>query len=320
MLNETVTPVGSSRDHSARLPSTSSTKARRRRKPLHGSYGWFLVPAGIFLLATAAYPLVTLVRMAFGAVNVSNLGGSWALTGFKNFRQVISSPEFVPVVKTTFYFTGALLVVDLVLGYIIAEWIRKPTRLASATQTVLMMGWALPVVVSGTIWRFLLDDDGLVNDILHSVGLGSVLWLTSSKMALWGVLLAVAWGSLPFCATILKGGLLSIPIDTLEAAAIDGANRWKTIRRVILPQMRSTIMTLALLIIFFGFAGSFAFIDVMTAGGPGTATVTLPFFGYVDSFTTFQFGDGAALALMSMGFVALLAVAVIRLSRETWRS
>jgi ABC-type sugar transport system permease subunit len=119
---------------------------------------------------------------------------------------------------------------------------------------------------------------------------------------------------------VLKGGLLSIPTDTLEAAAIDGASWWSTTRRVVLPQMRSTIMTLALLIIFFGFAGSFAFIDVMTAGGPGTATVTLPFFGYVDSFTTFQFGDGAALALMSMAFVLLLSLGVIRLSKETWRS
>lgn len=290
--------------------------AKRRRSP----YWRFFVPAGLFLLATAAYPLATLVRMAFGAVSLSNLGGGYAWVGLENFRNVISEPNFYSSLRLTAYFTGALLIVDLGLGYLIAEALRRPSRLATVTQSVLMVSWALPVLVTGTIWRFLLLNNGLLNTVLKPLGVGTILWLASAKVALWGVLMAVAWASLPFCATVIRGGMLSVPVDTLEAAVVDGAGRWSLALRVVLPQMRSTVGTLAVLIVTYGFGASFGFIDVMTAGGPGTATTTVPVLAYNDTFQTFQFGAGAALAVMTMAIVVVMAAFMFRLSRESWRA
>jgi ABC-type sugar transport system permease subunit len=277
------------------------------------------VPAGIFLLATVVYPLVTLIRMAFGDVSLSNLDGSYGWTGLANFRAVFDSPFFSSSVKQTAVFTAALVAVDLILGYVVADWLRRPSRLAGFTQTVLLIGWALPVLVTGTIWRFMLLDNGFLNALLHPLSVGPVGWLSSSTFALWGVLIAVVWGSLPFSATVIRGGIMGVPAETREAATIDGAGRVTIAWRIMLPQMRSTIGTLAILLVTYGFGTSFAFIQVMTAGGPGTATTTLPMLGYQESFRTFNFGSGAAVALLSMAVVIVLAVGLSRLSRESWR-
>jgi multiple sugar transport system permease protein len=283
-------------------------------------YHRFVIPALVFLALTVGYPLVTLVRMAFGSVTVSNLGGAWAWVGLANFQSAFASPFFAPSILSTAEFTAALLVFDLIVGFIVAEWIKRPGRLAGFTQTVMMIGWALPVLVTGTIWRFMLLNNGFLNQLLRWVGASPVEWLSSSSVALWGVLIAVAWASLPFCALVIRGGLMSIPEETLEAATMDGAGWLATTIQIVLPQMRNTIGTLAVLIITYGFGTSFAFIEVMTAGGPGTATTTLPVLGYSDSFQTFNFGPGAAIALLSMAIVVALSVGLFRLSREAWRT
>lgn len=306
------------------VPSVAESRGSGEKHPARPSgrspYWRFFVPAGVFLVATAAYPLATLLRMAFGGVTLSNLGGGYGWVGLANFRSVIDEPNFYSSLRLTGYFTGALLAVDLILGYVVAEALRRPSRLATVTQSVLMVSWALPVLVTGTIWRFLLLNNGVLNTLLQPLGIGTILWLASAKVALWGVLIAVAWASLPFCATVIRGGMLSVPLDTLEAARVDGAGRWSLATKVVLPQMRSTIGTLAVLIITYGFGASFGFIDVMTAGGPGTATTTIPVLAYNDSFQTFQFGAGAALAVMAMAIVVVLAAFMFRLSRETWRA
>jgi multiple sugar transport system permease protein len=300
------------------LDTTVLTRQRSRRfgRLLGAGFGWYIVPAGLLLILTTIYPLVTMVRLAFSQVTVSNFDGSWPFAGTANFRAVFHNPQFWASVRLTLLFSAVLLVASLILGYIVAELIRRPGWLSNCTQGLLILAWSLPAVVSGTMWHFFLNDNGYVNGILHAtLGIGPVPWLTSTRVAIWGVLLATVWGSVAFNAIVIKSGLLGVPSETIEAAAIDGAGRVKAALYVIIPQMRATFVTLALFLAIFGFGGSFGFIDIMTGGGPGTATQTVPFLSYEESFASLDFGVGAAIAVISMIFVGLLAAGLLRVRR-----
>jgi multiple sugar transport system permease protein len=290
----------------------------RRSRPgasIFGQRAWlFLVLPGLFIAASALYPFAQLVRMSLSNVGAEDIIGHWPFVGTANFHSVVSSAGFWQSVKTSVAFTAAILVVDLLVGFVAALWLIQPMKGAGAVQSLMILAWALPPIVSGTAWKFLLQPNGFVNAVLGPFGLGNVEWLASSRMALWSLIGVVAWASIPFCAMVIKAGLLGIPRDTVEASRVDGAGDLQVVARIIVPQLRSLLAILAVLIVVYGFGGSFSFIYVVTEGGPGTSTTTLPYLGYADAFTDFDFGVGAAIAVISMVVVGLLAMGYLRAS------
>jgi multiple sugar transport system permease protein len=271
----------------------------------------FLVPAVVLLAAFAVYPLVVLVRMAFSDVGPTNIVGVWSWVGGANFRAVLATPELWAALLRTAELCLVLLVSNLVLGFLVASVLSTTGRLTSIVLSVMVFVWALPPIVSGSVWKFLLDDSGGVNDLLGLVGLPSVNWLSSPTLALWTVAGVVAWAALPFSALILRGGLLAVPPDVVEAAAIDGAGYWKTQLLIVLPLLRPTMWILGILTVLYAFK-SFDFFYVLTQGGPGTATNTMPVLSYYTAFTNYDMSVGATIAVISMLLVGLLAIPYVR--------
>lgn len=275
----------------------------------------YLVPSLVVLALLGILPLIDLVTMAFSDVGPTNLVGVWEWTGTENLRAVFDDPGFWQAVRATALFTAVLLVIDLTVGFLGALALTTGTRAAKVTIRVMVFVWALPPLVSGSVWKFLLAGDGAVNAVLGAVGLDPVTWLSSPRLALWSVSLVAAWASIPFAVLIIHGGLLDLPQDVIEAARIDGASLWQLVRRVIVPILAPTLTILVVLIVLYGFR-SFDFVFVMTEGGPGTATTTLPYLAYRTAFRTYDFGVGSAVALLSMAAVVLLAVPYVRRSRD----
>jgi len=279
--------------------------------------GAFLAPAILLAIALSIGPLVQLVRMSVSDVGPTNLLGEWDFVGTANLEDALRDRVFWDAVRATVFFTAVLLVVDLVVGFGVARLLaRDRSRLTGAVLALMVFVWALPPVVSGSVWRFLLAGDGAVNALLGLVGIDTVGWLSSPDWALWSVSLVAAWASLPFAVLIIRGGLLAIPTEILEAAELDGAGRWRLSRDILLPLLRPTLAVLTILVILYAFR-SFDFVYVMTQGGPGRITNTLPYLAYQTSFQTFSFGAGAAIAVLSMLTIVLLAVPyVASLRRE----
>jgi multiple sugar transport system permease protein len=287
--------------------------ARRflRRAPIA-----FLVPAVVLLAAFALYPLIVLVRMAFSDVGPTNIVGVWNWIGLANFSQVFAMPELWQSLLRTAEVCVVLLVSNLVLGFFVAGILSTVGRTTNVVLSIMVFVWALPPIVSGSVWKFLLDDSGAVNSALGLVGIGPVNWLSSPSLALWTVGGVVAWAALPFSALILRGGLLAISPDVIEAAAIDGAGYWKTQFLIVLPLLRPTMWILGILTVLYAFK-SFDFFYVLTQGGPGTATNTLPVLSYYTAFSNYDMSTGATIAVISMLLVALLAIPYVRsVSRE----
>src|SRR5690606_14284614 len=127
-------------------------------------------------------------------------------------------------------------------------WLTKETRLTRFVQGLMMLCWALPPIVTGTGWKFLLQGTGPLNSAANALGLPQVAWLGDSSLVVWTLIAITMWANVPFAATVLKAGLLGIPSDTLEAASLDGAGSLQTVFRIILPQMRGIVATLAVLV------------------------------------------------------------------------
>ncbi|MGQ2914212.1 carbohydrate ABC transporter permease [Microbacterium aurantiacum] len=294
-------------------PQGEGREARTRRstalKSVFGSSA-YLLPAAIVLAALSIYPLIELVRMSLSDVGPGNLIGEWDFVGLANIVEVLNDDGFWLAVRVTAQFTMVILVSNLLLGYFFAVVLSRGGRLADTALSIMVLVWALPPLVSGSVWKFLLAGDGAVNAILTSVGLAPVTWLSSIDLAMWSVSLVAAWASLPFAVLIIRGGLMGVPREVMEAAAIDGAGGLQMHARIVVPMIRSTLVVLVTLSILYAFR-SFDFVYVMTAGGPGTTTATLPYAAYQTAFRTYSFGAGAAIAVLSMIVVVILAVPYI---------
>src|SRR5919106_736834 len=164
----------------------------------------------------------------------------------------------------------------------------------------------LPAVVGANVWRWLLDGSyGLLNATLRGLGLieGDVFWLGQPGPALVSVIVATAWSFAPFAMILLVAGLQGVPAMLYEAARIDGANAWQQFRYVTLPALRPVSVTVMLLIFIFAFK-TFDTIYLMTRGGPGGSTLTLPLYAFQEAFE-FRRYDMAAVATTVMLLVPL---------------
>lgn len=277
----------------------------------------YTVPTLIILLAFAAYPMFVLGRMSLSDVGPSNIIGHWPSVGLKNFSDLFSGGEVWAPIWRTVFIAGFLLVSNLIFGFLAASVLSVKGRLTNIVMAIMVFVWALPPLVSGSLWKFLLDDSGAINAILKLVGHSRVFWLSEPNLALWSVAAVIGWASLPFAILIIRGGLLAIPLDVLEAAALDGAGFWRTRAQIVLPLLRPTLWILGILTVLYAFK-SFDFFYVLTRGGPGTVTTTLPVQAYNEAFLQFEMSKGATVAVISMLFVVLLAIPYVRsVSKES---
>lgn len=275
-----------------------------------GWRGAFALPGFAYLLVFALYPMYQLVMMSLSGVTSANILGEWTLNDFANFAATTTSSAFGVSVANTLILVASLLVIGLVIGTIAALALQRASWLTNLTLGFMIFVWALPPVVAGNLWKFLLSDTGVVNSALMSMGFiqAPILWLVDGRLALLSVVLISGWLVLPFGALVVRSALLDVPQDLLEAASLDGAGGARRFLYVTIPHIRPTLWVLAVLLVVNAFR-SFDVIYVLTGGGPGTATYTLPFLAYQQAFQTFQYGIGSATAVLSLLIVLVLALA-----------
>lgn len=290
----------------------SGRSERRQPRARYGILGGYmpapyLLPALLIAAVISVYPLINMLRMSISEVGPADLLAEWQRIGLENYQELLSSGEFWYSVRATFYLMLGLIVSNLVIGYIGGLTLSRPGRLSSGVLALMVFIWALPPLVSGSVWKFMLTGEGVVNAALQLFGMSPVSWLSSPDIALGSLTFVTAWAALPFAILVIRGGLLGIPPDVLEAADIDGAGAIRKSISVIIPLLRPTFGVLLILTVIYSFR-SFDFVYVMTGGGPGRITSTLPFYAYDTAFGTYQFGIGSAIAALSMIIIVVLAV------------
>lgn len=306
------------------MVSAAADRLRARKKGRGGENALFgrrtmlfLLPGAVYLAVLSVYPLIDLVRIAFSDVTAANLLGDRPFNGLDNMWRVIDDPSFGQVVLQTLAIVVIVLVVGLVGGFAAALMLRPRTRLSNVTLGVMVFVWTLPSVVAGNLWKFLLESGGPINTVLMWLHLiqQPVPWLANGTLAIIVLGLVNAWMVVPFCALVLRAALLDVSQELLEAAALDGAAGWKVTRYIVLPLLRPVISILGVLVVINAFR-SFDLIFVMTSGGPGTTTTTLPYLGYQQAFKFYEFGQGSFTATLSLVIVLFLGVVYLRMNRK----
>ncbi|MEZ0069493.1 multiple sugar transport system permease protein [Streptacidiphilus sp. MAP12-20] len=299
-------------------PARGSHGRRRRRRTAWRAAG-FVAPVWLYVLCFYVYPLVSNVRMGFQDYSVSSFyTGSAPYVGLANYRAVWNSPQFGQTVLNTVLFTVGSLVFQFGAGLALAVFFRRVFPLNGVLRSLLLVPWLLPLVVSGTVWRWVMyTDSGVLNQVLLHLHVVSqpVPWLVSTNMSLAAVILVNIWVGIPFNMVILYGGLQGIPEQLYEAAAIDGANAWQRFTRITLPLLRPvTLVVLTLGLIYT--VKVFDVIMIVTQGGPANSSQTLTTYAYNLSFQQLTFGKGAAVGNLLILVAVVFAGLYLRAVRE----
>lgn len=273
----------------------------------------FIVPMLLFMVVFVGYPMVRLVWMSLSDVTPATLLGAWPFVGLDNFSELFANPEFLRTVIRTAIFAVVVLVCGLGGGIAAAMALQGRGSVRSSIYGLLVLLWVLPPIVTGSTWKFLLSGDGFVNGALEASGLVSepVLFLIDGALPLLSVAFVAGWVCLPFGAIVYRAALLDIPREYYEAAEMDGAGAFARFVHITLPHLRPTTFIISILLLSYA-VRSFDFAFVMTQGGPGTASTTLPLMGYRSAFAAFDYSTGAAVAVITLLVVLTVALPYAR--------
>jgi multiple sugar transport system permease protein len=236
--------------------------------------------------------------------------------GFNNYAKSLADPVFWSSLWNSLIWVVAAVALQFLLGLAAALLLNRRFAWRGLARALVVVPWALPSVIIGLIWTWMLDFNlGLVNAVGTRLGLLAqpVPWLSQPGTAMAAVILAVVWQGFPFFAVTLLAGLQAIPAELYEAAALDGASPFASFRNVTLPGLAGVITT-SLLLRMIWVANSLDLILVMTGGGPGTATQTLPLHAFLTAWSGGDYGQGSALAVLLT--LLLLGVVIAYLLRS----
>jgi multiple sugar transport system permease protein len=279
----------------------------------------FIVPAAAYLLLFFGYPIVKNIVMSFQQYTTTTFyTGAAPFVGLQNYATILSSDLFSKALLTTALFTAGSILGQFVLGLAFALFFQRRFPLGRSLRSLLLLPWLLPLVVSGTTWRWMLDPDtGVVNDALRHLHLSSsgIPWLTGTSQALVSVILINIWVGIPFNTAILYSGLQDIPTHLYESARLDGAGPVTLFRHVTWPLLRPVVSVLLVL----GVVYTVKVLDiilVVTGGGPADATETIATQSYELSFQQFEFGRGAAMSNVLVVISLAFALVYLRANRR----
>lgn len=279
----------------------------------------FVLPAVLFIGLLMLYPLFYNLNLSLHDVRLDNfLAGERPFVGLQNYVEAFGQPAFWHSLWISLLYTGGSIVFAFVIGYGLALFFDRAFPGSGTMRAVLLVTYVLPSVVSGTVWRWMLQgDSGIVNALLQGVGVidEPVFWLTHGNTAMISVIISTVWVTSPFVMILLLAGLQSIPPGLYEAAKIDGTNAWQRFRHVTLPMMRPVALTVLLLSFIFTFK-TFDNIYVMTKGGPGDATTIMPILAYDQAFNFFEFSDGAVASTVLIIISIVMALIYFWMTRK----
>ncbi|WP_421743714.1 carbohydrate ABC transporter permease [Cellulomonas sp.] len=289
---------------------TSAPRWRPRRAALTRVLP--LVPAIALLLLFLAGPIV---YSLYGSLTNTALTGYKAANpdfiGLDNYAALFSSPEFWKSVWLTVLFVGASAVIGQnVLGMLLALLMRSSVKpLRSIVGGLVVTAWVLPEIVAAFALYAFFSTDGTLNTILARVGLEGTTWLITFPM--FAVIMANIWRGTAFSMMVYNAALSEVPPEITEAAEIDGAGPFQRFFRITLPMIRRSIST-NLMLTTLQTLGVFTLIWVMTGGGPGTASSTLPVLAYQQAFKFSQVGYGTAIATVTLAVGAIFSIVYIK--------
>ncbi|MGH3586313.1 MAG: carbohydrate ABC transporter permease [Pseudonocardia sp.] len=293
------------------------TTARRSLADRDGVLSWLLLaPAVVYILALVGVPFGLAVAFSFSDVTGGDPSFDWV--GLVNFERVFGDPVFWRSLRNTFLFTAVSMLFIVVFGKVLANVLIAEFRGRWIVRFCVLLPWTTPVALSTITWLWLLDSVfSPIDWVLRQVGLiqSNMFWLGQPALAMISVIAVHVWRLVPLAAVIMMAGLLSIPKDVQEQAAVDGAGYWRRMFEVTIPLTAPVIAISAL------FGAIFTFTDmtvvyVLTRGGPTNETQVLASWAFFKGIEGSDVAQGAAIALFLFPLLLAAAIAILRAVRR----
>lgn len=305
----TATPIPNGAAGSASALPAAPARAGRRgtrpdvRKGLEVAF--FVAPALVVFLGFVVWPIIKAIQ--YSLYNWKGYGPMVDFVGLKNFTYVLGNEVFQGALVHNLIIIVLSIAIQLPLGLAIALLLNRKIRGRNVLRTLVFVPWVLSEVVTGVIWRQMLQADfGLLETILTAVGIPTPQqgFLGDPDYALGAVMVVLTWKYLGLAIVLFLAGLAGVPEELNEAAQIDGATWWQIQRRVTIPLLGPTVRTW----IFLSMIGSIQVFDmvwILTRGGPAESTGTMATFLYA-------FGvDRNLIGIASAASVILFVIALV---------
>lgn len=271
-----------------------------------------IAPAVFIILLIGLYPLIKLIVTSFQ--NISLFDNDTSYQGFINYARLFEDGRLWESLLHTIVFTVIALPIELVLGYLLALLFLEKLPFKQTLVAIILLPTIISPIVAGSTWRMMFDQRfGPINQIIGWLAGGEVklLWTVETALVWPAILIAEVWQWTPFMFLLLLAALSNVDKEQLEAAQIDGASRWMTFRRIVLPAILP-VMFIAVLIRALDLFRVFDVIWTMTQGGPGTFTETISIYAYKMAFREFEISYSAAIAFLVIFILTGIVVWALR--------
>ena len=276
----------------------------------------FLLPAVVYIIGLVVIPFFLAIAFSFTDVTAGDASLDWV--GFRNFDAILHDSVFWQSLKNTVIITVITVVLTVVLAKALALILVADFRLKYLVRFLVLLAWTTPIALAAVAWLWMLDSTySPIDWVLRQLGLltGNTVWLGRDHLAMASVIAVQTWRIVPLAAVIVMAGLMSIPDDVNDAAAIDGAGFWRRLWEITIP------LNLPVLAVAGLFGAILTFTDmtvvyILTKGGPANATQVLPSYAFFKSIDGGDLAQGAAIALFLFPLLLAGVVAILRAVRR----
>jgi multiple sugar transport system permease protein len=272
----------------------------------------FIGPATFVILGLSAFP-------AGWAFYISQL--KWdgirppRAIGFSNYSALMADPDLWSAIRHTVLYTALFVPTSVVVGMLLAMALNRNIRFIGVYRTCVFVPFVASAAATGILANYIFDPQfGFANNVIKSLGLPPQAFLEDGHQAMVAIALMSLWAGLGFTVVVYLAALQDIPKDLIEAAMVDGANRFHVFRYIVWPELRPVTVFVSI----WQLIGALQLFDIVfttTRGGPVGATKTIVYYLYEQAFQQFRYGYGSAIAYVLFAFTLLITIAMFVYSR-----
>lgn len=267
-----------------------------------------MTPSLIALAVVTLVPTLVLIVVSLTPLSMTNPAATFRFDDpLVNYRQLLHDTRFLDSVRTQLKLSVASVTLQLAIGLGLALLLNGKSALLRGVRTVFLIPMVLPPIVAALIWKIIYTPDiSPLHHALEAAGYPASSLIANPSTALWAIAAADTWQWFPFTMLMVLAALQTIPDDPLEAASLDGANRWQLFRFIMLPYLRPVLVVCGLFRLIDSFK-AFPLIYVLTDGGPGTVTEVTNYYSFIEAFNFSYWGYASAIATVILVGVFLLS-------------
>lgn len=274
---------------------------------------WFVLPAILIIGLLLLYPVISSIFYSFTSKHL--IKTKWEFVGLKNYISILTDEDFWHSFYTNIKWTLASLSCQLLVGFTAALALERIKHAKGLYRTLLIIPWAFPSIVIALSWKWILNGvSGFLPHFLVEIGICDTLpqFLTDGNLAFWTLVMINTWFGAPLIMVNVLSALQTVPKDQYEAAQIDGASSWQSFLNITVPHIKTVVGLLVVLRTIWVF-NSFDMIYLITGGGPGGLTETVPIYAYNIGWGLKQLGKSSAVTVLLLIFLLVVCSMYFRI-------